>query len=73
MNYDSLYDAFKVAEEENNRQKFAYFMQGFEYGIVNDLDKYYANNDEKYQTLVNNVKKYGFKVLRNSEGKHKIV
>ena len=38
-----------------------------------DLDKYWCKHMENYFTVLNNAKSAGYKVLRNKDGKHKVV
>ena len=38
-----------------------------------DLDKYWCKNIQNYYTVLNNAKSAGYKVLRNKDGKHKVV
>ena len=71
--YDALYGAFRQAEEEQNKKKFNYFMQGLEFGLINDLDKAYQSGDmEQYQKYLTNIKSQGIRVFRNPDGKHKL-
>ena len=69
-----LYQAFQMANEERKRQNFEYFMDGFEGGLIKNLNEAYAAGDtERYERLKKNIKeKTGAKIFRNSEGKHKI-
>lgn len=70
---DMLYEIFQRANEDRKKRNFNAFMDGFEGGLIKDLDNAYASGDnEKYQTLVNNIKTQGMRVFRNSEGKHKV-
>ena len=71
--YDALYGAFRQAEEEQNKKKFNYFMQGLESGLISDLDKAYQSGDtEQYQKYLTNIKNQGIRVFRNPDGKHKL-
>ena len=38
-----------------------------------DLDKYWCKHIHNYYTVLNNAKSAGYKVLRNKDGKHKVV
>lgn len=38
-----------------------------------DLDKYWCKHMENYYTVLNNAKSAGYRVLRNKDGKHKVV
>ena len=70
---DALYQVFQKAVEERKRRNFNAFMDGFEGGLIIDLDNAYASGDiEKYNKLLNNIKEQGIRVFRNSEGKHKL-
>ena len=68
-----FYSQFTQAEEAIKRQKVEYFLNGLIKGLTSDLDKSYIEDSEKYDKLLTNVKKQGFKVLRNSLGKHKVI
>jgi len=71
---DMLYQQFQKAQENRSKQKFNYFINSLKNVIVTDLDKYYIQDKEKYQTYLSNVKNvFGYKVFRNSEGKHKVI
>ena len=71
---DMLYQLFQMADEQRKRNNFNAFMDGFEGGLVNDLDKAYASGDiEKYEKLKRNIKeRTGARIFRNSKGEHKI-
>ncbi len=70
---DALYQVFQKAVEERKRRNFNTFMDELEGGLIIDLDNAYASGDiEKYNRLLNNIKKQGIRVFRNSEGKHKL-
>jgi len=70
---DKLYLMFNQVEEERKRRNFNAFMNGFETGLINDLNKAYVSGDiEKYNKMVNNIKSKGIKIFRNSEGIHKL-
>lgn len=73
-NRDLLYQMMQMADEQRKRQNFDAFMDGFEFGIIKDLNEIYASGDmERYSRYVRKVKeKTGFKILRNSKGEHKI-
>lgn len=69
----ALYQVLQKAVEERKRRNFNAFMDGFEGGLIIDLDNAYASGDiEKYNRLLNNIKEQGIRVFRNSEGKHKL-
>ena len=52
---------------------FDAFMDGLEDGFVSDLNKAYKSGDEEqYKQMVRNIKSKGIKVLRNSQGEHKV-
>ena len=73
--YDGLYDAFQKIEEERQRKNFDIFMNSLTDGLVEELDAKYAGEKTEgcsYDQLVENIKKRGFRVFRNSEGKHKV-
>lgn len=79
--YDELYDLFARGQEVQKREKFSIFMNGLVEGLTKDLDDSYAGiggivqrsgKTINYETLLSNVKAQGFKVFRNSQGKHKL-
>lgn len=74
MDLDALYNQFREAKEQQKQENFKVFMTTLVYGLVSDLDTCYASGDvDKYNTLVNNIKsRGGFRIFRNSEGKHKL-
>ena len=59
-------------------KNFNVFMNSLVEGLTKDLDDSYAGIIQRsgrtfnYETLLNNVKSQGFKVFRNSQGKHKL-
>ena len=69
---NKLYEAFQNAKEQNRRENFDAFLNSFESKIVEDLDRYYVEDQSKYTVMVNNIKARGIRVFRNSQGKHKI-
>ena len=72
-NYNKLLKSFEKANKAANEQKIVTFISSIESKLKFDLDRLYAENDmEAYNKTVNNVKVYGIKVYRNSEGKHKL-
>ena len=73
MNFSYKYDEFKQAQEEYNKEKFNYFMNGFAIGLVSDLNKAFKTDLLHYEVLLNRTKQLGFKVLRNSNGEHKLI
>ncbi len=70
---NKLYEAFQTAEEARKRKNFDAFLDGFESKIVEDLDRYFVEDKNKYTVMVNNIKARGIRIFRNSQGKHKIV
>ena len=74
VDYGNLYDVVKKAKENNERNKFNVFMNTVVSGLEDDLNKaYQSDNKNEYDKLLANVKKQGFRVFRNPDGKHKIV
>ena len=70
---DKLYSMLNEANEDRKRRNFNAFMDGLESGLVKDLNKAYASGDmERYNKLVSNIKARGIRVLRNSQGIHKV-
>ena len=76
--YDDLYDFLNFGQEIQKRKNFDVFMSSLMDGLTKDLNESYAGFASRsgkiinYETLVNNIKAQGFKVLRNSQGKHKL-
>ena len=76
--YDDYYDFFMSENEIQKRKNFDVFMSSLVEGLTKDLDDSYAGIVQcsgrtiNYETLLNNVKAQGFKVFRNSQGKHKL-
>lgn len=74
--YDGLYDLIQKVQEDKKRRNFDIFMNSLTDGLVKDLDAKYAGEKAEgcsYDQLVENIKARGFRVFRNSEGKHKVV
>lgn len=70
---DKLFDLFQKAEQRRVNRNFDTFIAGFERGVIEDLNKTYESNDaDGYERLVSNLKSRGIKVLRNSNGEHKL-
>lgn len=70
---DKLFDLFQKAEQQRVKRNLDAFIAGFECGAIEDLDKKYESNDvDGYERMVSNLKSRGIKVLRNSNGKHKL-
>jgi len=77
--YDRVYESFNKILEQNKREKFNAFMQGFDYGMEKDknkteelLNRLYIENQTEYNDRIGMLKMFGYKVLRNSAGKHLI-
>ena len=74
VDYRNLYDEVKKVKEKNERNKFNVFMNTVVSGSETDLNEaYQSDNKNEYEKIVDNVKKNGFRVFRNPDGKHKIV
>ena len=71
--FSNFYNSIQQANEQSKLAKFNYFMNGLVEGCIQDLNNYYISDKERYESYLNNLKKGGFKVLRNSEGKHKVI
>ena len=71
-NMDALYQAFQSVSEERKRRNFSAFMNKLESNLVEDLNKAYASDPERYKTLLNNIKARGIRVFRNDNGEHKL-
>lgn len=70
---DKLFDLFQKAEQRRVKRNFDVFITEVERGVIEDLDKKYESDDvDGYERLVSNLKSIGIKVLRNSNGKHKL-
>lgn len=60
-----------MSREQENLDAFTTMI---ETRAINDLNTLYKEGDMiKYNTYVNGVKNFGYKVLRSNEGNHKIV
>ena len=72
--WDNLYNILNQANEQRKQENFNAFMNGFEAGLIKDLNAAYASGDSsKYEALLNNVKtKTGARVFRDSKGLHKL-
>lgn len=59
----------------NSEDIFNLLFGGFGYNsFERQLDSLYKNNNViKYSTKVQDLKNMGYKILRNSEGKHKVL
>ena len=71
-NYGDLYQFFLKADEERKRTNFNAFMNGFESGLVEDLNKAYKESPAKYEKLLKNVKSKGIRIFRDNNGRHKL-
>lgn len=69
---DKLYEAVQAAKEARRRENFDAFFDSFESGITKDLDRYFVEDQTKYRDMVYRLKARGFRIFRNSQGKHKI-
>ena len=76
--YEDLYSMFTHVKEARQKENFNAFMEGLESGLVDDLDKHYrlGKNDpaekQKYDALVDRIKRMNVRIFRNSDGKHKL-
>lgn len=73
QDFSDLYNTFNQLNEQRKRDNFNIFMSSLISGLENDLDKMFTGDEEKYKTALDNVKSKGFRVFRNSAGKHKVV
>ena len=73
MDFSHMYDSFRRAKEETDKEKFNYFMNGLATRLTLDLDKAFKTDLSHYKLVLDRVKQLGFKVLRNSKGEHKLV
>ena len=73
QDFSDLYNTFNQVNEQRKRNNFNIFMNSLISGLENDLDKMFTEDEEKYKTALDNVKSKGFRVFRNSAGKHKVV
>ena len=69
MDYNDLYNALMGANEQ---RKFNYFMNGLNAGLVEDLNKAFQGDRAEYEALLARIKAQGFRVFRDSKGRHKI-
>ena len=58
--------------KQSEQDKLKYFFDGLENGIVEDLNRLYQKDQGRYEFYLSNVKSEGYKVFRNSQGKHKV-
>lgn len=71
--YSQLYDNIQQLNEQRKRENFKVFMDTIIKGLEKDLDKTYKDKSEdEYLTFVKRVKSEGFRIYRNSVGKHKV-
>ena len=71
-NYDEMYDSFKQAQSEYQRQNFNIFMNELESGLIEKLNQAWIEDKEHYEQLLSNVKSKGIRVFRNEKGEHKV-
>ena len=71
-NYDDLYKVFRQADEERKRTNFNAFMNCLTAGMIKDLNRYYVEDRNQYEITLNNLKKQGIRVFRDSNGRHKL-
>jgi len=69
MDYSDLYNMLMGANEQ---RKFNYFMNGLNAGLVKDLNKAFQGDKAEYEALLARIKAQGFRVFRDSKGRHKI-
>ena len=72
MDYSDLYDILMGANEQRKRENFNYFMNGLNAGLVKDLNKAFQGDRAEYEALLARIKAQGFRVFRDSKGRHKI-
>ena len=73
QDFSDLYNTFNQVNEQRKRNNFNYFMYGLITGFEHDLDKEYIEDREQYEKSLKNIKANGFRVFRNSQGKHKVI
>lgn len=72
MDNNELYNWFMGMADQSNKMKFDYFMNGLNVGLVEDLNKAFQSDKVKYEALLARIKSQGFRVFRDSKGRHKI-
>jgi hypothetical protein len=72
MDNNDLYDWFRGMAEQNNRNKFNYFINGLYAGLVEDLNKAFQGDRAEYEAMLARIKSQGFRVFRNNKGEHKV-
>jgi hypothetical protein len=73
QDYSDFYSSIQQANEQNKINKFNYFMNKLIEGFISDLNKYYISDKDRYEKYLFNIKKNGFKVMRNPKGEHKVI
>lgn len=70
---DKLFDSIQKLEQRRVQRNLDAVMTEFECSAIGNLDNMYESNDVAgYERMVSNLKSRGIKVLRNSNGKHKL-
>lgn len=72
MDNNDLYNWFSGMAEQNKRDKFNYFINGLYAGLVEDLNKAFQGDRAEYEALLARIKAQGFRVFRDSKGRHKV-
>ena len=72
MDYSDLYDTLMGMNEQRKKDNFNAFMNGLNAGLVEDLNKAFQGNKAEYEALLARIKAQGFRVFRDSKGRHKV-
>lgn len=72
MDYSDLYDTLMGMNEQRKKDNFNAFMNGLNAGLVEDLNKAFQGDKAEYEALLARIKAQGFRVFRDSKGRHKV-
>lgn len=72
MDYSDLYNTLMGMNEQRKKDNFNAFMNGLNAGLVEDLNKAFQGDRAEYEALLARIKSQGFRVFRDSKGRHKI-
>jgi hypothetical protein len=72
MDYSDLYETLMGMNEQRKKDNFNAFMNGLNAGLVKDLNKAFQGDRAEYEALLARIKALGFRVFRDSKGRHKI-
>lgn len=75
MDYSKILDQIDGNSQKQRQANIAVFLESLTAGLTKDLDNAYAKQTIgklTYDEFLNKVKSQGYKVYRNSKGKHKL-